>query len=153
TLTEGKPRLTNVIALGGVSELDLLRLVATLEQSSEHPVARAIVAGAQERGLRLGSAENFQSFPGKGIVGSVDGHQEVVGSRSFLESKGIPTATAAKDPDIFFRRGESAVWVSIDGKLSGAVGVADTVKPSTPDALQRLRNSGLRLVMLTGDNR
>jgi Cu+-exporting ATPase len=153
TLTEGKPRLTNVIALDGTSQLDLLILAATIERSSEHPVARAIVTGAEERGLLLGAAENFQSFPGQGIVGSVNGRQVVVGSLSFLESMGIPTRAAANDPDIFSRKGETVVWVGTDRMLAGALAVADTVKPSTPDALQRLRKGGLRLVMLTGDNR
>jgi P-type Cu+ transporter len=153
TLTEGKPRLTNVIALGGISELDLLLLVATLERSSEHPLASAIVAGAQERGLRLGSAENFQYFPGQGIAGSVDGRHVVAGSRAFLGSQGIATGVSATEPDILSHRGDIAVWVGVDGKLAGALTVADRVKASTPDALERLRQSGLRLVMLTGDNR
>jgi P-type Cu+ transporter len=153
TLTEGKLRLTNAIALGGISELDLLLLAATVERSSEHPVARAIVLGAEERGLRLGAAENFQSFPGQGIVGSVDGHRVVVGSAAFLQSTAIATFSMKNSAQIVSPRGESAVWVGIDGKLAGALGVADTVKASTPDALQRLRKSGLRLVMLTGDNR
>ena len=153
TLTEGRLRLTNVITLGGTPQLELLQLVATLERSSEHPVAAAIVAGAQERGLRLGATEDFQSFPGQGIAGTVNGRQIVVGSLSFLQSKGIPTSAMANDPGIFSRGGESVVWAGIDGKLAGALAVADTMKPSTPEALQRLRDSGLRLVMLTGDNR
>jgi P-type Cu+ transporter len=153
TLTEGKPRLTNVVALGGASGLELLLLVARLERSSEHPVAAAIVAGAQERGLRLDSPESFQSFPGQGIVGSVSGRQVVVGSTTFLESRGITIGAAGAEPDLFARRGESVVWAGIDGKLAGVLAVADTVKASTADALQRLRKSGLRLVMLTGDNR
>ncbi|HEY6274208.1 MAG TPA: heavy metal translocating P-type ATPase, partial [Terriglobales bacterium] len=153
TLTEGKPRLTNVIAVGGTSELDLLLLVATVERLSEHPLASAIVAGAQERRLRPGSAENFQSFTGQGIVGSVSGHRVVAGSRTFLESQGIATGFSAIEPRILSHQGDIAVWAGVDGKLAGALTVADTVKASTPDALRRLRRSGLRLVMLTGDNR
>ena len=153
TLTEGRPRLTNVFPLGGISKLDLLLLAATLERSSEHPVATGIVRGAKERQLRLGSAENFQSFPGQGITGSVSGRQVVVGSLAFLQSKGVATDGGSARQDAFGYRGDTVIWVGIDGKLAGALTVADTVKASTPEAVQRLRRSGLRLVMLTGDNR
>jgi P-type Cu+ transporter len=153
TLTEGKPRLTNVVDLGGATGLDLLHLVATLERSSEHPVAAAIVAGAQERGLRLDSAEKFQSFPGQGIAGEVAGRQVVAGSSAFLESRGIAIDSDVTQKVLSGRRGDSVVWAGIDGRLAGVLTVADTVKASTADALQRLRRSGLRLVMLTGDNR
>ena len=153
TLTEGRPRLTNVFALDGISQLDLLLLAATLERSSEHPVATAIVLGAKERELRLGSAENFQSFPGQGITGTVSGRHVVVGSLTFLESKGVVTDGGSARQDAFGHQGDTIIWVGIDGKLAGAVTVADTVKASTPEAVQRLRRGGLRLVMLTGDNR
>jgi P-type Cu+ transporter len=152
TLTEGKPRLTDVIAVGGVAQLDLLLLVATLERFSEHPVAAAIVRGAEERGLRLGTAENFQSFPGQGIAGNVQGHQLAVGNAVFLESRGIETEPLLTQADLLRQRGGTVVLIAVNGKPAGVIAVADPIKPSTREAVRMLRQDGLRLLMLTGDN-
>jgi Cu+-exporting ATPase len=152
TLTEGKPRLTTVNAVNGRTHLDLLLLVATLERSSEHPVAAAIVKGAEERGLHLGTAKNFHSFPGQGISGSVSGYQLAVGNSQFLEAQGVETGSLAAIADFLRQKGTTAVLAAIDGKPAGVIGVADPIKTSTPEAVRSLRADGLRLVMLTGDN-
>ncbi len=153
TLTEGKPQLTNVVTIGGIAQLDLLLLVATLERSSEHPVAAAIVKGAEDRGLELGAAENFQSFPGQGISGTVSGRQLAVGTAAFLETKGIETTHLVARADVLRQKGATVVLAAVDDKPAGVIAVADPVKSSTPDAVRSLRADGLRLVMLTGDNR
>jgi Cu+-exporting ATPase len=152
TLTEGKPRLTSVLTVAGVDDADLLRLVAALEQSSEHPVAAAIVRGAEDRRLQLGSAENFQSFPGQGISGVVNGHQLAVGNNAFLKARGIETRVLLESADMLRQKAETVVLAAVDGKPAGVIGVADPIKSSTPEAVRSLRADGLRLVMLTGDN-
>jgi P-type Cu+ transporter len=152
TLTEGKPKLTNVLAVGGMAQFELLLLVAALERFSEHPVAAAIVRGAEERGLKLGSAENFQSFPGQGIVGEVEGHQLVVGNAAFLEARGIEAKPLLTQAEFLRQKGQTVVLVAANGKPAGVIAVADPIKPSTTEAVRMLRRDGLRLVMLTGDN-
>jgi Cu+-exporting ATPase len=152
TLTEGKPGLTNVMAADGIAERDLLLMVATLERFSEHPVAAAIVKGAEERGLKLGSAENFESFPGQGIVGEVQGERLVVGNAAFLEARGIETKPLLTQAEFLHHKGQTVVLAAINGKPAGAIAVADPIKPSTTEAVRMLRQDGLRLVMLSGDN-
>ncbi|HEY6304858.1 MAG TPA: heavy metal translocating P-type ATPase [Candidatus Angelobacter sp.] len=152
TLTEGKPKLTSVIAAGGFANLDLLLLVATLERSSEHPVAAAIVQGAQEHRLDLGSVENFQSFPGQGISGVVSGRQVAVGSAAFLEKQGIDTKPIVTQADSLRAQGQTVVLAAVNGKAVGVIAVSDPIKASTREAVRSLRAEGLRLVMLTGDN-
>src|SRR5262249_6944995 len=153
TLTEGKPRLTNVTPVDGFAEPDLLLLVATLEKSSEHPVAAAIVEGAERRGLMPGSADGFQSFPGLGISGSVSGHEVLVGNTAFLESRGIKTTSLTAQGELLRQQGQTVVLAAVAGKAGGVIAVADPIKASTPEAVDLLRKSGLRLAMLTGDNR
>ena len=153
TLTEGKPKLTSVITTGGIAELDLLLLVASLERSSEHPVAAAIVRGAEERGLHLAATEKFQSFTGQGISGEVKGQQVIVGTAAFLQERRIETSSLLLQADTLSREGQTVVWAAIDSKPAGLLAVADPIKPSTREALQMLRQSGLHVVMLTGDNR
>ncbi|HET6840883.1 MAG TPA: heavy metal translocating P-type ATPase [Candidatus Angelobacter sp.] len=153
TLTEGKPRLSGVIANGGISEEEVLRLAASLEWSSEHPLAAAVVKGAEQRGLCLSTAENFQSLTGKGIVGVVDGHTVIVGNSALLEEKQITAGGLALQGEHLRRRGQTVMLVAVNGKPAGIIAVADAVKSSTPQALKQLRASGLRLVMLTGDSR
>ena len=153
TLTEGKPRLSSVIHVDGFAEPDLLLLVATLEKSSEHPVAAAIVQGAEQRGLKPGSADGFQSFPGLGISGKVNGHEVVVGNAALLESRGIKAAPLAAQGELLRQQGQTVVLAAVDGKPAGVIAVADPIKASTPEAVNLLRKSGLRLIMLTGDNR
>ncbi len=153
TLTEGKPRLSDVLPVGGLTALDLLQLVATLEKSSEHPVAAAIVKAAEERGLRLASAEGFQSFTGQGILGRVAGREVVVGNVAFLEKRGAASAELNAKGDLLRRKGQTVVLAAVDGKPAGVIAVADPIKPSTREAVDLLRGSGLRLIMLTGDHR
>jgi P-type Cu+ transporter len=153
TLTEGKPRLTEVMPVDGFTELDVLLLAATLEKSSEHPVAAAIVEGAEQRGLKLNSADGFQSFPGLGISGMVNGHEVLVGNAAFLDNKGIKSASLTTTGELLRQQGQTVVLAAVDGKPGGVMAVADPIKASTPEAVDLLRRSGLRLIMLTGDNR
>jgi len=153
TLTEGKPHLTAVIPQPPHDETDLLRVSASLERGSEHPLAAAIVRGAEARGLSLVPAEAFDAVPGKGLRGTVQGRQVVLGNQAFLEELGIGLATLAARAQALREDGQTVMFVAIDGRLAGALGVADPVKASTPDALRLLREDGVWLVMLTGDSR
>jgi Cu+-exporting ATPase len=152
TLTEGKPKLTSIVTAYGFTNVDLLLLAATLERSSEHPVASAIVRGAEEHRLRLGSVENFHSVPGQGVSGVVSGRELAVGTAAFLEGKGIDTKPVALQADSLRQKGETVVTVAVDGRAAGVIAVSDPIKSSTPEAVRALRADGLRLVMLTGDN-
>jgi len=153
TLTEGKPKLTEVVVTGSVTEKELLRLAASLERSSEHPLAAAIVRGAQERGLHPSSTGSFQSVTGKGVIGHVDGHEVILGNASLLESRNINPAPLVGSADDLRQKGQTVMLVAVDGRPAGLIAVADPIKPSTSEALKMLRNEGLHLVMLTGDNR
>jgi Cu+-exporting ATPase len=153
TLTEGRPRLTHIITAAGVAEDDLVSKAASLERSSEHPLAAAILKGAEERGLSTVAAQDFQSFPGQGIAGTVNGRAVVVGSAAFLEARGIPTRPLATQADSLRGQGETVVWVALDGTAAGLLAAADPIKSSTKEAVETLRRSHLRLLMLTGDNR
>jgi Cu+-exporting ATPase len=153
TLTEGKPRLSQVIVRGDIQENDLLRLVAALERASEHPLAAAIVQGADERGLPPGSASSFQSVTGQGVVGQVEGREVVVGSARFLQSRQIKSEELLQKAEEVRRQGQTVMLAAIDGKAAGVLAVADPIKASTHEAIRSLRQSGLRLMMLTGDNR
>jgi Cu+-exporting ATPase len=153
TLTEGKPRLTHVVTTEGVTEADVLSLAASLERSSEHPLAAAIVKAAEQRGLSAGVAQDFQSFPGQGIAGTVNGRNVVVGTAAFLEAKGIATQRLAAQADSLRGQGETVVWVAVGGKAAGLLAAADPVKSSTKEAVETLRRGGLHVLMLTGDNR
>jgi len=155
TLTEGHPRLVHVVAASGVEENELLGLAAALERRSEHPLARAIVEGARDRGVTMREVEGFESRTGLGLVGRVDGRTVGVGNRKLLESLGAGTDLAALDEAAHAMRAEAqtVVFVAVDGGLAGLIGVADPIKASTPDALAGLRDEGLRIVMLTGDDR
>ena len=153
TLTEGKPKLTEVVATGAVAEKELLRLAASLERSSEHPLAAAIVRGAQERGLHPSSTGNFQSLTGQGVYGHVDGREVILGSATLLASRNIDAAPLAKAADELREKGQTVMLAAVDGRAAGVIAVADPIKPSTREALQALRRDGLHMVMLTGDNR
>lgn len=153
TLTEGRPRLTAVAALRHFQENDLLRLVASLERGSEHPLAMAIVAEAQERKLPLVAASDFRAETGKGVVGSVEGHDVAVGNVKLFEELGIDTdklLSPAREP---LEKGATVMFAAIDGQAAGVLAVADPIKETTPEAIRMLRREGLRLVLLTGDNR
>jgi len=154
TLTEGKPRLTVVHPASGVSDRELLRLAAALERGSEHPLAGAIVAGAKERGIEAVNEEGFESVPGKGVRGRVDGRRVAIGNRALMEATGIGNWDELLMPaDEFRRDGNSAVLVAVDGRPAGILGVADPIKPTTPAALDQLHAEQIRVVMLTGDSR
>jgi P-type Cu+ transporter len=153
TLTEGKPRLTSVMALDGWSERDVLRLAASLERGSEHPLASAIVAGAQERNGPLTEVSEFQSVTGKGVTGRVEGRRVALGNRRFMDDLGIAVDALASQAEAQRAEGQTVVFVAVDGKAAGLVSVADPIKTSTPEALQMLRAAGIHIVMLTGDSR
>src|SRR5579859_420017 len=153
TLTEGKPRLTQVIATDSVPDNDLLQLVASLERSSEHPLAAAIVKAAEERGLKLSATTNFESLTGKGVIGRVEGREVAVGNDSLFSAKHINAETLSSQAEHLRRQGQTVMLVAVDGKPAGLIAVADPIKPSARDAVALLKRSGLRLVMLTGDNR
>ena len=153
TLTEGKPALTTVTASGGLDEPALLRLVASLERVSEHPLASAIVRGAEARGIATTAVTGFRSITGKGVVGVVDGRTVAVGNAPLLADLGAPLDTLAGRADDLRRNGETVMFVAVDGAAAGLIGVADRVKATTVEAIRALHAEGLRIVMLTGDSR
>ena len=153
TLTEGKPRLVSVVPIAGFEELEVLRLGASLERASEHPLAAAIVNGALEKGVALSPASNFRSFTGKGVAGSVDGHQVALGNRKLFEELDIVAGELAAHADTLRGDGQTVMLIAIDGRAAGLLGVADPVKATTADAIHALHEAGVRVIMLTGDNR
>ncbi len=153
TLTEGKPRLTSVVPVNGTSESELLRLAASIERGSEHPLAAAIVAGAEQRHLNVSEAQDFQSITGKGVVGKVEGRDVALGNDKLLEQLKIDAGSLTDRAEILRKDGETVMFVAVDGKLSGLIGVADPIKESTAEAIRALHGEGLRIVMVTGDNR
>jgi Cu+-exporting ATPase len=153
TLTEGKPRLTSMLATGGITQVDLLPLVAAVEKQSEHPVAAAMVHEAEQRKLKLPQAANFQSFTGQGVSGEVLSRKIAVGIPDFLASTGVDTGPISLQAETLRKQGQTVVLVAIDGKAAGVIAVADPIKSSAQNAVDALKQSGLRLVMLTGDNR
>lgn len=153
TLTLGKPKLVRVAAADGWNEAELLRLAATLERSSEHPLASAVVQGARERGLDLVEPSAFESLTGKGVTGAVDGRRVAVGNLKLLESLGVSPGALAATAEDLRAEGETVMFVVVDGRPAGLLGVADPVKQTTPDAISRLHRERIRIVMLTGDSR
>jgi Cu+-exporting ATPase len=153
TLTEGKPHLVSVQALPGCDDSDLLRLAASLERGSEHPLASAVVAAAQEKGLQLSEAKDFQSATGEGVVGTVDGQRVALGNQKLSERLGIELGPLVEQADALRREGQTVVFVAVNGRAWGLLGVADRIKPSTPEAIRMLHRDGVRIVMLTGDSR
>jgi len=153
TLTEGKPKLVNVTSMNGLDEQNLLRLAATLEKGSEHPLAEAIVRGAQEREIQLQEAEDFEYLTGKGVTGKVDGRQVALGNVRLLEELNIEAGRLAEEADALRQEGQTVMLVAVDGEGAGLVAVADPIKETTPGAIKRLHEDGIRVVMLTGDNR
>jgi Cu+-exporting ATPase len=153
TLTEGRPSVVSIETANGVSEADLLRLTASLERSSEHPLAAAIVRAANERGLALAAVENFDSPVGKGVTGSVEGGKLVVGNQRIMSEAGIETASLASAADEMRKEGATAIFVALDGKAAGIIAIADPIKTTTPSAIAALQAAGIRVVMLTGDNK
>jgi Cu+-exporting ATPase len=153
TLTEGKPRVTKVVAFNGVTEDQVLSSAASVEQSSAHPLAAAIVRAAGERRLALQNVSNFRSPAGKGISGVVDGKSVVAGSAAFLGEERVDVAQGAAIADQLRHDGATTIFVAIADTLAGVIAIADPIKDSTQNALDQLRNDGIRIVMLTGDNR
>ena len=148
TLTEGKPRVTAV-----EGPPDMLRLAASLEQGSEHPIAAAVVAAAHDRGIGLAPVSSFQSVAGKGVAGVVEGRDVILGNERLLDERAIDTAALAERAAEFRASGATVFFVAVNGQVAGLLGVADPVKSTTPEALALIRDAGIRIVMLTGDNR
>ena len=153
TLTEGKPRLVTVAPEAGIDERQLLQFVASLENVSEHPLASAIVGGARERGVNPTAVSDFESITGKGVVGTVDGRTVAIGNLKLLESMSISVGDLKRRADELRGSGQTVVFVAVDGRAAGLVGVADPIKDSAVEAVRALHGEGIRVVMLTGDNR
>ena len=152
TLTEGKPSVTAVIPAPGFAEAEILRLSASVERASEHPLALAIVAAADKQGIATAPVADFDSPTGKGALGVVEGRRVVLGNAAFLTEHGIDPVPLAKQADELREDGATVIFAGIGGKVAGAIAIADPVKSSTPEALSGLRAEGIRVVMLTGDN-
>ncbi len=152
TLTEGKPSVVAIKTAMGFSEADVLRLAASLERSSEHPLAAAVVGSATKRGLTLSVVENFQSLAGKGVTGTVEGRSVLVGNRLIMAEARIDSGQLLQDADAMRSGGATALLVAIDSKLAGVIAIADGIKPTTAAAIAALKTAGIRVVMLTGDS-
>jgi Cu+-exporting ATPase len=153
TLTEGKPKVVALRPAPGVSDDALLSLAASLERLSEHPLAAAIVRGAADRNVAPGHVEGFQSVPGKGVSGIVDGRKVVLGARSMMQAARIDVGALEAGADELRRDGATAIFAALDGKAGGVIAIADPMKATTPDAVRALKEAGVRIVMLTGDSR
>ncbi|HET9817134.1 MAG TPA: copper-translocating P-type ATPase [Xanthobacteraceae bacterium] len=153
TLTEGKPKVVAVVPAKGFEESQILRLAASLEKASEHPLALAIVAAAHERGLNMSTVTEFNSPTGKGVVGVVDGQRLALGNANFLRELHIQPGELEQDAERVRHDGATAIFLGVDGRLAAVIAIADPVKATTPDALNALAKEGVRVVMLTGDNR
>ncbi len=153
TLTEGKPKVTSVVAVNGIAEDELLQVAATLERASEHPLAAAIVEAANESRLGLGTAENFDSPVGKGVTGTVKGRRLVIGSHQIMSEEKVDVAPLTEKAEALRGEGATVIFVAIDGRVGGLFAISDPIKPTTPAAVAALMKDGIRVVMLTGDNR
>jgi Cu+-exporting ATPase len=153
TLTEGKPKLMSIEPTDNVGADELLRWVASLERGSEHPLAAAIVRGAEERGMALSEPKAFASLTGRGVKGTVEGHDVALGNRALLTELAVDPGSAVSRAESLRGDGQTVMFVVVDGKVAGLVGVADPIKESTPEAIRALRADGIRIVMLTGDSR
>ncbi len=153
TLTEGKPRLTDVAAAQGWQANDVLQLAAGLERASEHPLATAIVSGAQEKGLALSEAADFESHTGRGVSGSIQNHSVLLGNAQLLDEHHVSLDGLEAKADQLRADGRTVMYLAVDGKAAGLVGVSDPIKATTPEAIERLHAENIRIVMLTGDNR
>ena len=152
TLTEGRPKLTDVVVAEGIDEKRFLKLAASLERGSEHPLAEAIVAGAEERGVTLETASDFEAITGKGVSGTVSGNHVALGNRAMMEEAGVTVDALVEQADALRSDGKTAMFVSVDGKAAGLIAVADPVKETTADAIRALHDLGLTIIMATGDN-
>ena len=152
TLTEGKPTLTTVVAMEGFDEAGVLRMVASLEQASEHPLAAAIIAGAKERQIELLSVTDFQSVTGKGVVGTLQGKAIAIGNAALINDVGSSPDALTTQAEALRKEGQTVMFVASDSHLAGLIAVADPIKETTLEAIEALKNEGIRVVMVTGDN-
>jgi Cu+-exporting ATPase len=152
TLTQGKPKVVAIVPAAAVDETEVLRLAASVERASEHPLGRAIVVAAAERGVSLADVADFDSPTGKGVIGTVAGRKIALGNLAFLRELGVSVAAMESEAERLRQDGTTAIYFAIDGKASGIIAVADPVKPTTPDAVKALTADGVRIVMVTGDN-
>jgi Cu+-exporting ATPase len=153
TLTEGRPKLVTVEPIGAMDKDEFLRLAASLERGSEHPLAEAIVRGAEQRELKLVDARDFQSVTGKGVQGEVDGRQVALGNAAMMAQIGVAANRLAERAEALRAQGQTVVFVAVDGAAAGLLGVTDPIKETTPEAVQLLHAAGVQIVLLTGDNR
>ena len=152
TLTEGKPKLVGVETVDGVDEQELLKFIASLENASEHPLARSIVEGADERGIKPVDVDDFDSITGKGVRGTVDGRAVLIGNSRLMQDNDIDPGPLAAAADKRRSEGETVMLAAVDGEIAGLIAVADPIKQATPEAVRILHEAGLRIIMLTGDN-
>ena len=152
TLTEGKPKLISVVTVSPMGENSMLRLAASLERGSEHPLAAAIVSGAQERGIELTKATAFEALTGKGVLGEVDGHRVSLGNRALLEAQGLDATELLTQAEALREEGQTVAFVSVDDQIVGFVSIGDPIKASTAEAIKQLHDEDIRIVMLTGDS-
>jgi Cu+-exporting ATPase len=153
TLTEGRPKLVDVVTQQGLDERDLLRLAASLERASEHPLATAIVEGAEARGVRPAAPEDFESLTGKGVTGKVEGRRVALGNRALLDELKVEPGDWPARAEALRAEGKTVMFVLLEGQIGGLLAVADPIKESTPEAIEQLRKEGLRILMVTGDSR
>jgi Cu+-exporting ATPase len=153
TLTLGKPKLTGLVAAADMEENELLRFAASLEKSSEHPLAAAIVSGAAEKGITTVTPDAFDSVTGKGVTGTVEGTAVLLGNLKLMEEAGVTTDELAERAEVMRKEGQTVMFVAANGKLAGILAVSDPIKESTPAAIKELHDEGVKVVMLTGDNR
>jgi Cu+-exporting ATPase len=153
TLTQGKPRVVSIVPVNGMEESELIKLVASVEQASEHPLAAAITAAAKERGLFVPPAADFHYVAGKGVAGKVEGREVMAGNEALITGSGIAIADLRERAGQILDAGQTVIWVAVDGKSAGLIGVSDPVKQSSVEAIRELKALALRVVMLTGDNR
>jgi Cu+-exporting ATPase len=153
TLTEGMPRLATEVPAEGMDETTVLRLAASLERGSEHPLAAAIVAGAEQRGVSPGDAEGFSSLTGRGVIGTVDGLEVALGNETLLQERKVDFGALSPKAADLRREGQTVVFLAVGERVAGLLGIADPIKPTTPRALEDLRAEGVRIAMLTGDDR
>ncbi|WP_376710237.1 heavy metal translocating P-type ATPase [Pseudochrobactrum lubricantis] len=152
TLTEGRPKLTDVVAVSGIDDNTLLQLAASLEKGSEHPLAEAIVAGAEAKGLKTDNVDEFEAITGKGVAGTVKGRAVALGNPAMMQDMGLDIATIQPQADTLRAEGKTAMFVAVDNKLAGLVAVADPIKETAAEAIRTLHARGLKIIMATGDN-
>jgi Cu+-exporting ATPase len=153
TLTEGKPKVTKLVTSAGIDEQTLLRLAASLERASEHPLAAAVIAAAQERGVQLTDVASFESITGKGVSGRIEGHRVALGNRALISDLAIDPGGLVAQAEELRSDGQTVMFVVVDDKAAGLIGVSDPIKASTPEAIRQLHDEGVRIVMVTGDSR